>query len=231
MLTSIKETARGDVQVCAWQDSDDPTRSDYPLDPIVRYGVGRRTRHLSDLWNRAWTLADGSIGMLAGDDMIFRTPGWDQRVAAAFRRVPDRVLMVYTKDGTRRQAPVHPFVSRAWIDIAGFTPTNYPGWFADEWIWSIAAELGRVSFLGRDLIQHNQTLGSDQTYLDAAEARQWAGGVDGLRTYFYSAGQVAARDRLVALLRGEMTSDLELVPPGPPRWYTESLAWAKENRR
>lgn len=230
MLQSAKATARDEFEVCAWLDDDDETRRQYPTDGCVRYGSGPRsydpvgTLTTSGLWTRAWGLATGSIAFLGADDITFRTRGWDSRVEAAFAAVPDRILMVYPDDGTRRKAPVNPFVSREWIDATGeFTPADWQGWMADEWIWSVAAELRRVVFLSDVRVLHAQRRGSDETYRDGENARVTVGGLEGMKARFYSPEATARRDEQTERLRAVMTGGPDLVPESVPPWFTEAI--------
>jgi hypothetical protein len=226
MLRSARTTAVGPIEVCAWLDVDDP--SDYPEDPLVRYGRGPRpyvdgSLCTSGLWNEAWTLATGDIAMLAANDIFFHTPGWDASVVEAFSKVDDDVLMVYADDGTRRKAPVNPFVHRRWIEAVGFTPPDFQGWYADNWIWTLAAELGRVAFLKQVRIAHFRRQGADATYRDGEAARDAVGGWEGMRDRFYSPEMMARRDAQLATLAGMMTSGPLPLPDPVPDWLTESV--------
>jgi hypothetical protein len=230
MLQSAQDTAAGRFEVCAWLDDEDPEADFYPQSPLVRYGSAPRPYRqgrlqTSGLWSKAWELATGDIAMLCGDDVLFRTPGWDVEVEAAFEAVPDGILMVYCHDGTSNPRPVLPFVSRSWIEAVGyFTPPDFQGWFSDTWIWVMAAELRRVRFLSRVLIEHAHRPGSDQTYLDGEAARAAEGGRQAMRSRFYEPKNVKRRAVQVARLRAAMTSPQSLHPRQVPRWMSESLA-------
>jgi hypothetical protein len=235
MLTSARKTAVTEFEVVALlDDDDDPAR--YPEDPAVRYGSGPReyidgVLCTSGLWTKAWEMASGDIAMLAADDIVFRSPGWDARVEEAFAAVPDRILMVYPDDGTRRKAPVNPFVSREWIQAVGeFTPSGWQGWMADEWVWSLAVELRRVVFLDDVLIAHLQRGGSDPTYRDGRKAREMVGGLEGMRARFYSPEMTARRDEQTARLRAVMDTAVEFVPDPVPAWFVESLVGSRAGR-
>lgn len=230
MVRSAKATAAGPFQVCVWLDEDDPTAHDYHYDRDIdiRFGTGPRpyidgSLCTSGLWTEAWSLATGDIGMLAADDIVFRTPGWDAAVEAEFAAVEDRILMVYGDDGTKRKAPVNPFIHRRWIEAAGFTPPDFQGWFADEWIWVLAAAVGRVRFLPELRIRHLQNRGSDATYRDGEAAREAVGGWQGMRERFYLPEMVARRDGHLAALRAMLTDTRIPLPDPAPGWLTEAL--------
>jgi hypothetical protein len=226
MLRSARATAKRPFEVCAWLDDDDP--SVYPTDPIVRYGSGPRpyvdgSLCTSGLWTKAWDLATGDIAMLAADDILFHTPGWDVAVEEAMAAVPDRIVMVYADDGTRRKAPVNPFVHRRWIEAAGFTPDGWQGWFADEWVWTLAANLGRVKFLKQVRIAHFHRPRSDATYRDGEAAREAVGGWRGMRERFYEPDMVRRRDVQLEHLASLMTSGPLPLPDPVPDWLSESV--------
>lgn len=233
MLASVRATAKAPVEVCAWLDLDD--LSEYPQDPGVRYGAGERpyvdgVLCTSDLWNRALELATGDILMMGADDITFRTRGWDVLVEQAFAEVPDRIVLVYPWDGTRRKAPVNPCLSRRWVDAVGFTPPGWPGWMADEWIWAIAAELRRVVFLPDAKVLHPQKRQGDDTYRDGEAAREQMGGLAGLRSRFYSTEMTARRDEQTDKLRALMQPGPTLVPDPMPEWFTEALEGSRMAR-
>ena len=221
MVDQARRLAAGKVEVVARLDDDDP--SEYPELKGVLYVRGpRRLRdghtEMSGLWTEAWEAASGDYAMLCGDDALFLTRGWDTAVTRAFERVPDRILMVYANDGSRNPRPIMPFVSREWIEAVGyFTPPDYPGWYADNWIWSLAVRLERVVFLPAVRIEHDYRAGEDQTYRDGAAAREAAGGNDALRARFNSLDEVRKREEQLGRLRARMGRSRPLPPPNQ-RW-------------
>lgn len=231
MVRSAEATAASPFQVCVWLDEDDPTAHEYHYDGDVdiRFGKGPRpyvdgSLCTSGLWNEAWRLATGEIACLAADDIVFRTPGWDERVEAEFAAVPDKVLMIYADDGTKRQAPVNPFVHRRWIEAVGlFTPHDFQGWFADEWVWTLAAELGRVRFLDDVRITHLRRPHGDATYRDGEAAREAVGGWQGMRERFYSPEMVTRRDGQLLALRSLLNDTRVILPEPAPSWLQEAL--------
>jgi len=232
MVNSARATAilPERVEVICYQD-DGELR--YPKMDGVKYANGPRpTNHgytqMSGLWTRAWEHATGDIAMLCADDVEFVTPGWDERVREAFRSVPDRIVMVYTPTGNDIR-PVLPFVSREWIDAAGFTPDHLQGWFADEWIWAMAADIDRAIYLEDVIIRHNQW-GQDETYIEGQRARERQGGLQPMRKKFYSIGEVKKRDALVKKLRVAATSPVRCVPDPLPQWFHDSVIWSAAAR-
>lgn len=226
MLQSLRDTAEGTIEVVAVFDENDRSRDEYDLDGVRSVSVPHRA-DMAGLWNTAWEYCTGDIAMMCGDDVIFETPEWDRIVQDTFDDVPDGVLMVYGNDGSPRQAPTLPFVSRRWVEQAGeLTDERLQGWFADEWIWSIAAELQRVVYLPEVVFRHDQR-GDDATYRAGQKRRLELGGIDGMRRSFYAPDEVERRDQRVARLRMIMDRTIDVLSPGMSEWYEQSREWAR----
>lgn len=185
MYESIKATAVGKVEVIAVFDDDDETRFSYPAGPIY-LEVPAGTLQ-SGLWNVAWEQASGDIAHMGADDLIYRTKGWDVKVAEAFTRWREPIGMVYVNDGnpvsetpymgqTHRDAiggkypfSANPFVTREWIAASGmFTPPWYESWEADTWLYQVAQAVSRAWYVGDVLIEHMHPMAGkaemDETY-------------------------------------------------------------------
>lgn len=145
MRDSALETATGhEIQIVAYLDQDDPDRLRYP-DACALQITGPRLT-LSETWNRCADHAAGDILMHAGDDIRFRTPGWDRIVEDEFQRWPDRIVLVHGDDGGDhpQQFGTHSFVHRAWVDAVGYVvPPYFESDMADVWLNELADQLGR----------------------------------------------------------------------------------------
>jgi hypothetical protein len=130
----------------------------------------------TDLWNLGAEAASEDIVMLGADDLIFRTPAWDARIAEAFAPYPDGIVMVYADDGSPTRRPTHPFLTRSWIEAVGFfTPPFFASWMADRWIWELAKAVGRSVYVDV-LIEHMHPIwgkaDTDPLYEAQAQARK-----------------------------------------------------------
>lgn len=233
MVDSAIAMAVNDFEVVAVLNKDDQSFDRYPkFDNVTYVRVPKRTDgKLSGLWNEAAKKATGDILMMCADDFIFETAGWDVMIETAISVPSDRIVMVYGSDHSARQAPIFPAVSREWFEAAGeFTPDHLQGWFSDEWIWSIAAELRRVIYLPQLTINHEQASEIDPALREQLTQRQAEGGIDGMRKAFYSAPEVRKRDERVARLRRVMQPGIELKPHPTPAWFAQSLEWAAASR-
>jgi hypothetical protein len=149
MLASLRETSSVVPEVVFYVDKDDST---FPYD-LVGYKpnnviVGERIL-MTEMWNRCAEVATGEILMLSGDDMLFKTKGWDDQVRRAFAAFPDRLIMVHGDDGLHgNRFGTHCFLHRAWVDAVGyFSPPYFSSDYGDTWINDVFNALDRRIFL------------------------------------------------------------------------------------
>ena len=195
MLDSLRFTARNPVEVVIYVDDDDPVRERYKQIEGVKCIIGPRISAITQCWNECFKVATGDIFMQGNDDVIFRTPGWDEMVTQEFAAYADKILMVhgsdlgYHHDHGNKFGP-HPFVHRRWIETVGYF---IPPWFCsdwgDTWVNDLANAVDRRRYLPF-VVEHMHFLmkkaGKDATTLDrlAREKR------DEPRTLY---GQLASR--------------------------------------
>lgn len=179
MIVSAKETAADStqVEVVVRLDDDDPSMG--PLHDLLPYGVrtitGPRTL-LSACWNECYEQAEGDIVMHAGDDIRFRTPGWDTLVASAFPG--DGIAFVHGDDGFQGAAlGTHGFVTRRWVQAVGyFVPPLFSSDYNDTWLNEVADRIGRRIYLPSLLTEHLHPAAGkgewDATHRDRLERHQ-----------------------------------------------------------
>ena len=158
LLTSIDDTADGDVAVYLYVDDDDPTR-DEVTKLAHEWGaitiVGERVV-LSEMWNRCWREAEPEVAMQCGDDIVFRSSGWDARVLATFDEHPDRIAFVHGNDGFQYdRIGTHGFLHRRWVETVGyFVPPYFSSDYNDLWLSEVADALGRRRYLPDVVTEH-----------------------------------------------------------------------------
>jgi hypothetical protein len=158
LAESAIQTAAGEIELVFYQDDDAP--GSVPKlatpPPWVKVVTGPRIV-LSDMWNKCLEQASGDILMQCGDDIEFRSPGWDDAVADAFEEYPDRVALVYGDDLIHgEKLATHGFVHRTWTDAIGYlTPPWFSSDFGDAWLYDVATMTGRLRFLPGVVTEHH----------------------------------------------------------------------------
>lgn len=167
MLESALDTAAypGAVMAYAVLDPDDPELDQYQAASLrnTTICVQDKREFLSrafEIGARTAMTVGCDILMLCGDDVIFRTPGWDVIVDDCVQRYPDQLVMVYPSDGHGNGSADeikanHWFVTPRWIQTVGFfTPPGYEHFCVDTVPERIAAQAGRLVQTPEVLCEH-----------------------------------------------------------------------------
>lgn len=138
------------VDVVCYIDDDDSSYSGLKLHQLTKV-FGPRVV-LSKMWNRCFEEAKGDILHHCGDDIIFRTKGWDTKVREAFSADDDRIVFVYGSDGNgdseRNQFGTHGFIHRNWVNVVGyFVPPYFVSDYNDTFLNDLAKKLGRHRYI------------------------------------------------------------------------------------
>lgn len=148
-LDSVEEYADKPhrVEVIVRLDEDDT--APYKLETLARSNVkalvGPAGAGMGRMTNECFALASGHIIMLAGDDMVFRTDGFDTMVKALMPH--DGIGLVYGNDLLQGEGlATHPFIGRATINAWGgqVVPDEYGAEYIDTHIMDTFARLARM---------------------------------------------------------------------------------------
>jgi hypothetical protein len=189
MVDSGRETSTGHVEYVFYIDEDDEPSKRMAE---VLYAENQDTPHvvgprilLSSMWNVCQEHALYKIYQHSCDETVYRTAGWDVAVSSAFDQWPDRIGIVYGRDGIHDQnLSTHGFLHRNWVDAVGyFVPPYFSSDFNDLWIFQVAQSIGRLCYLPEMYQEHmHPAVGKgpmDQTHMDRL-ARHGQDGVDAL---------------------------------------------------
>lgn len=160
--TAVKTARHPDrLQFVFYVDGDDPTRAevqslklDAPGRPVVVI-TGPRVV-LSQMWNECYAQAEADVLMQCGDDIRFRTPGWDTKILRQFLRYPDRIVLVHGQDGIQGdRIATHGFLHRRWVQVVGyFVPPLFASDYNDLWLTEVADLIGRRIYLSDVYTEH-----------------------------------------------------------------------------
>lgn len=134
------------VEVICYIDDDDHSYDGLEKPRLKKIGGPRKT--ISKCWNDCWKAATGEIFGHMGDDIRFRTQGWDTVVRNLFAEYPDRIVFAYGDDGLTEQNGyefgTHGFIHKNWTDVVGrFVPPYYESDYNDTHLNDVAKALGR----------------------------------------------------------------------------------------
>lgn len=172
----------GDCQTYGYEllvrlDEDDRTKKKYPYFdnspcPDVTYFIGPRVL-MSQNWNELAAHAKGDILWHGGDDVTFRTIGWDQIVRAAFP--PDNIALVHGHDLSPNGdwLATHGFLHRKWVDTVGyFVPPYFSSDYNDMWLVDVAHMIHRRIYVPIVTEHHHPAHGKgewDLTHMERLE--------------------------------------------------------------
>lgn len=153
------------VEVVAYIDDDDDSYDNFNFYQ-TRFIRGPRIV-LSEMWNKCWQNANGDILGHMGDDIIFRTKGWDTIVRSAFDEYPDKFVFIYGSDGNgeseRNKFGTHGFVHQDWANVVGyFVPPYFSSDYNDLWLNDVAKAIGRHRFVDILTEHMHYTLGKSE---------------------------------------------------------------------
>lgn len=110
---------------------------------------------LSNTVNISFPYVRNDIMLLAGDDIIFKTEGWDAIVKQLYDMCPDKLIICGGDDGLNKELITHPFIHRRWAEVVGrVVPGFFRDMYVDTWLNDVANMCGRLVRLPI-LIEHN----------------------------------------------------------------------------
>lgn len=155
------------LEFCLGLDMDDSQFNDYKLQlthakiptPQIMYNIASQQTSAPRHTNKLATMATGSLLFGLGDDVIFRTAGWDQ-VICDFWHYCEKTQghnyhIFYCNDGRNREKCEHFIIHSDWIKHFGHICPDYFRHFCiDAWVEDIAIQLGTLHMLPHVIVEH-----------------------------------------------------------------------------
>lgn len=154
---SFIATKATDAELVFCVDSDDRTRSEYPMVAPAAVQVFAPTGDPTGPLNQAALASSAPIIGFIGDDSRFETPGWDVRVERAL----EKPGLCWPMDGTAKNPwPSTIFVSRDIVRRLGWLslPALRRGFFDVVWV-ELAKQTGTARMLGDVMVRHDNSPG------------------------------------------------------------------------
>ncbi len=175
--------------------------------------------------------ARGDIIVLANDDMVIRTPGWDAKLAGLHAGIPDGIYLAYANDMFKDSSVcTFPILSRTTCEMLGDPfPGAYRGSFIDTHLMDIFRRLrhagfDRVRYL-KDVVFEHLHHRTGKAPFDATYAARKRFDDDAAYVALAPLRQQAAH-HLAGIVRGdekdEWLSDTKVVER-PPRSLLEAI--------
>lgn len=194
LLASARDTAAGPLEFVFYTDTGAPLDTALAAEPGVVEVNGPRIT-MSDMWNACWRAASADVFMMCCDEVVFRTPGWDEQVLARFAQFPDRIVLVFGNDlfHPAGDGVTLPFLHRAWTDVVGyFTPPYFGADFADVWLDDLAKLAGRREYVPVVTEHMHPAVGKGQWDVTHQERLARLAAQDPRRVYEEKAGERGA---------------------------------------
>lgn len=130
--------------LAAVDQDDDATLAEVKERSRLKISVRKREDSVGAKWNRALRELPADVTMMATDNSVIASPGYDREIIDAARLFPDGIGCVYTKMANA-SFPYYQAVTSRWADIVGrIYPTYFPYWFVDHWLDDVARMTGRI---------------------------------------------------------------------------------------
>lgn len=153
MAESARDTAAGRLEIIVWLDADDPLLTEnlhVCRQEKILYQLGPRSIIHSSRWDRCLRLATGELLFHVNDDVILKTPCWDEIVEDFFAGSTDKLWLAGGDDAYLHSETLipHPIVHRRWVESLGyFIPPYFDGEYGDTWASDLATRIVRMKFL------------------------------------------------------------------------------------
>jgi hypothetical protein len=116
--------------------------------------------------------SSNKLFMLAADDMVFTTPGFDKALIDHYQALPDgKKAHVYALQDSRDEAGTpHPIFTREWIELFGYMVNPmFLHFYVDTWAVEVAKSCGAFTYLKNYGLSHIKP--SDEGKPDATHSR------------------------------------------------------------
>ncbi|CAB5093720.1 hypothetical protein D3OALGA1CA_1066 [Olavius algarvensis associated proteobacterium Delta 3] len=164
LLDSFKEMTRciEQIEVVLVVDEDDSKMRGFHYDGVpIKTVTVTPGLHMGALNMAAYEASTGRYIMILNDDVVIRTPGWDEKILSVFQSYADDIVLVHVNDLIfKEKLCTFPFVSRTYCDITGeLCPKGYYRHRIDDHIYNIFNLLGvmgkkRIVYLPDVVFEH-----------------------------------------------------------------------------
>ena len=182
ILTTVKDI--NNINVYYGVDEDDPTLETIekiskaiPCVKVIKIKNEGNFLGLGKLWNILTKETTEEIISMIGDDMVFKTPNWDEEVIKEFQDIPkDKIKAIHCNDDCHKaKLAVNLFCHRKYAEVMGqFMREEFKINWVDQWLHQMFSAFGRLKYRDDIMIEHRHwVLGKsshDNTAIRMAQA-------------------------------------------------------------
>lgn len=162
ILTTVKDI--NNVNVYYGVDEDDPTletiqkiSNAIPSVKIIKIKNEGKFLGLGKLWNILTNETTEEIISMIGDDMVFKTPNWDEEIIKEFQNIPeDKIKAIHCNDDCHKaKLAVNLFCHRKYAEVMGqFMREEFKINWVDQWLHQVFSAFGRLKYRDDIMIEH-----------------------------------------------------------------------------
>jgi hypothetical protein len=149
------------IELVLYVDDDDRESQDIQHDRVPLKRIIGPGATMGEYNTACLSQASGSIIMLANDDIVIRSAGWDERIRAIDRDHPDGIYLAYPNDLLKRsRVATFPVLSRRTCEILGDPyPRQYRGALIDYHLLDVfkrldKSGLDRIRYMDDVVFEH-----------------------------------------------------------------------------
>jgi len=194
-ICSVVTTAKdiNNINLVLGVDDDDPKldiylkiAQNFSFIQLIRFPTGLIEKvGLCGLWNVMAEETTNDIIAMVGDDMVFETSDWDEKILNEFSNKKDNFYLIHCNDGMRgpgnKYASVPPlavnsFIHREYVETVGhYMEVIEPNTFGDTYLDKVFELLDRKIYFHNIMIRHkhfSEYGGKDQVSVNIEKTRE-----------------------------------------------------------
>lgn len=177
LLQSVVDTSAfpESVEIVIYADEDDKASHDIDCEGLKTIRIIGPRKSMGDYNSECLAASSGSVIVLVNDDMVIRTPSWDEKIRELDNRIEDKIYLAYGNDLLKkRNLCAFPILSKRTCQILQQPyHSAYRGAFIDYHLMDIFkrlehAGISRIYYLEDVIFEHlhyrNRKAEFDETY-------------------------------------------------------------------
>jgi hypothetical protein len=162
ILTTVNDI--NNVTLYLGVDEDDPTlhlaekvSAAIPFIKIIKIKNEGKFIGLGKMWNILAEASSEDIISMIGDDMVFKTPNWDEEIIKEFINCPDdKIKAVHCNDDWHKaKLAVNMFCHRRYHEVMnGFMREEFKINWVDQWLHQLFSAFNRLTYRDDIMIEH-----------------------------------------------------------------------------